>query len=436
MAATSGISRKSATDADYYDYPMKAMPDKAADDDSIYQELPVTYDNAYEIMHPLQLSTSTAKQTSSDCSTVSQREVKTEKKSAGNKMCLCILVTLIIVVLAAIACFTVLFVKVTAMESKYEGPRNNSLQEEMIGDAIRQFQEDNSHLNQLLEQNMQQQSQTFKALWEELDRISTQFSAVSCHSLPPSSPSGYYLVGNSSVPVYCHMSLPCDGVTGGWMRVAALNMTDTSQQCPSGFKEPELNDLNIRTCVRSSSNAGCSSINDLLYLSQTNIQYSSVCGRVRGYQIGTTNAFRGYHYWSHGIDSEYVDGVSITRGNHPKHHVWTFAAALDKSGSQVQNDNRQSYCPCQTTNHTLLDSPPFVGNDYFCDSGNEVYTTGEYGFQSEPLWDGSGCACCTHPPWFHKQLPQPTTDNIQVRVCKDESTNEDIAIQLVEIYVR
>ena len=122
MAATSSISRKSATGAGYYDYPMKAMPDKAADDDSIYQELPVTYNNAYEIIHPLQLSTSTAKQTSSDCSTVSHREVKTEKKSAGNKMCLCMLVTLIIVVLAAIACFTVVFVKVAALESKHEGP--------------------------------------------------------------------------------------------------------------------------------------------------------------------------------------------------------------------------------------------------------------------------------------------------------------------------
>ena len=366
----------------------KSATDTYQDDDYIDQELPLNYNNAYEIIPAHRPSTSTAKQTSSDCSTILHREVKTEKKSTCTTTCVCKLATFILVMLAVIACFTVVFVRVAALESKYEGPQNNSLQqslEEMFGDAIRKFQEDNSHLHQLLEQNMQQQSQTFLALREQVDQISTRFSAVSCHTLPPSSPSGYYLVRNSSVPVYCHMSLSCGGVTGGWMRVAALNMTDTSQQCPSGFKEPEPNDSNIRTCVKNSSNGGCSSINDLLYLSKTNIQYSSVCGRARGYQIGTTNAFRGYHYWSHGIDSSYVDGVSITRGNHPKHHVWTFAAALDKSGSQVQNDNRQSYCPCQTTNHTLLDSPPFVGNDYFCDSGNEVYTTGEYGFQSEPL---------------------------------------------------
>ena len=289
-------------------------------------------------------------------------------------------------------------------------------------------------------------TENLQTLQEQVNHISNQFSAVSCHALPPSSPSGYYLVRNSSVPVYCHMSLSCGGVTGGWMRVAELNMTDTSQQCPSELSEYNSlnnNSLNIRTCVRNSSNSGCSSINDLLYLSKTNIQYSSVCGRARGYQIGTTNAFRGYHYWSHGIDSAYVDGVSITRGNHPKHHVWTFAAALDKSGSQLQNNNRQSYCPCQTATQNdppTHNTPPFVGSDYFCDAGNEVYTTGEYGFQSEPLWDGSGCACCTNRspslPWFHKQLPQPTTDNIQVRVCKDESTNEDIAIESMEVYVR
>ena len=191
MAATSApimkqdlsVSSKSATDAGYYDCRMEAKGSVYSTDDCIYQELPVTYNDAYDIIPPRQLST--AKQTSSDCSTVSQREVENEvKKSAGNKMCLCMLATLIIVVLAAIACFTVVFVKVAALKSKYEGSQSEA-------------------------------TFSIKALQEEVDRISDQFSAVSCHSLPPSSPSGYYLVRNSSVPVYCHMSLSCGGVTGG-----------------------------------------------------------------------------------------------------------------------------------------------------------------------------------------------------------------------------
>ena len=46
-------------------------------------------------------------------------------------------------------------------------------------------------------------------------------------------------------------------------------------------------------------------------------------------------------------------------------------------------------------------------------------------------------AASTTPPWFYKQLPQPTTDAIQMRVCRNEDAdNEDIAIEMIEIYVR
>ena len=40
-----------------------------------------------------------------------------------------------------------------------------------------------------------------------------------------------------------------------------------------------------------------------------------------------------------------------------------------------------------------------------------------------PLWDGEGCgpinACCqlNNPPWFCTPLPQPTTDDIELRLC-------------------
>ena len=60
-----------------------------------------------------------------------------------------------------------------------------------------------------------------------------------------------------------------------------------------------------------------------------------------------------------------------------------------------------------------------------------------------PLWDGAGCGsqstCCSfnNPPWFYKQLPQSNTNDIEMRVCRDEGTaNEDFAIEVVEIYVQ
>ena len=83
--------------------------------------------------------------------------------------------------------------------------------------------------------------------------------------------------------------------------------------------------------------------------------------------------------------------------------------------------------------------------DYFCDTGLETFESGnQRGFnRDDPLWDGAGCGptstCCNFntPPWFYKQLPQLTSDNIEMRLCLDSSTTEeDIGIQIIEIYIQ
>jgi hypothetical protein len=82
--------------------------------------------------------------------------------------------------------------------------------------------------------------------------------------------------------------------------------------------------------------------------------------------------------------------------------------------------------------------------DYFCETGRNGDNWPIDGqFYSEPLWDGIGCGagngCCTFnaPPWFYKQLPQPTTDDIEMRVCTDEErSTEDVAIEVIDIYVQ
>ena len=252
-----------------------------------------------------------------------------------------------------------------------------------------------------------------------------------CTILPPSSPSGYYWVraiDGSAVRVYCDITRSCGGVTGGWMRVTELNMTNSSHQCPSGLREH--NDSNIRTCVKSEALAGCSSV----IFSNPNIAYSKICGRVQAYQINSTNAFRGRS--DADIDSAYVDGVSLTHGT-PREHIWTFAAALD-----VQGSSRSSLCPCNGTLEYETRSPDFVGIDYFCDSGTQFYSlsTQNQFYSRRPLWDGENCgeyACCAfnNPPWFHKEL-QPSTSDIEIRVCRDEEGfNEDIAIELIQLFI-
>ena len=64
-------------------------------------------------------------------------------------------------------------------------------------------------------------------------------------------------------------------------------------------------------------------------------------------------------------------------------------------------------------------------------------------YRDDPLWDGAGCGplntCCSfnNPPWFLKQLPQPTTDDIEMRVCRDQLVNdENVAIEVIEIYIQ
>ena len=95
----------------------------------------------------------------------------------------------------------------------------------------------------------------------------------------------------------------CNG-TPGWRRVAFINMTDTSYNCPNGLN---LTSYSKRTCGRS--HATCTSTT----FSVGGLPYRRVCGRIRGYQYGSTSAF-GYASQPHNIDSYYVDGVTLTYG--------------------------------------------------------------------------------------------------------------------------
>ena len=69
----------------------------------------------------------------------------------------------------------------------------------------------------------------------------------------------------------------------------------------------------------------------------------------------------------------------------------------------------------------------------FCDTGSaDNFQHIFYG--DDPLWDGAGCGpnnnCCdlNNPPWFRKQLPSTTTDNIEMRFCREAAPNEDTPI--------
>ena len=170
-------------------------------------------------------------------------------------------------------------------------------------------------------------------------------------------------------------------------------------------------------------------------------QYDQVCGRIIGYQLGTPNAFGGSGVIGapQSIDSYYVDGVSITHGS-PRQHLWTFAGGLEEI--LVDFDYPNFTCPC--VNGSTADTPSFVGQNYFCETGITRWN-GSYLFwpNGDPLWDKQRCgptsSCCTFnsPPWFNVQLSSPTTDDIEVRICGNTGIrNEDSLMQLMELYVK
>ena len=143
----------------------------------------------------------------------------------------------------------------------------------------------------------------------------------------------------------------CNG-TPGWRRVAFINMTDTSYNCPTGLN---LTSYSKRTCGRShtTDDGGCSSTT----FSVGGLPYSRVCGRIRGYQFGATSAFQ---YYTRGIGSYYVDGVSLTHGGAgSRQHIWTFAAGVTEVDTRFLSER----CPCDTHNYDRV--PVFVGDDFF-----------------------------------------------------------------------
>ena len=248
-----------------------------------------------------------------------------------------------------------------------------------------------------------------------------------------SATSGQYLIktNEGEKSVYCELEKEIKG-NKGFVRVAHLNMSVPGTKCPRNLTFRQ--DGTIKTCQRGQAEPGCSST----FFSTFGIRYSKICGRIRGYQWSTPNAF----YWFlrnpyYTIDDLYVDGVVLTYKNNTKRqHIWTFAGALDPIGRYIS-------FACQCTNKDVTVSfftPSFVGEDYFCETGakdsyryNTLYT-------DDPLWDGQGCSekdtCCERGQWFCKDVPKTNSD-IELRLCGNEHrSNEDTPLEIIELYVK
>ena len=476
-------------------HPMTTAPAKSAR--SFYSEYSmVALDNVHSTVNDGDLQQQPA-ETDMETGKRNSKAADTEKQEHGTTGCktafICSLITIAaVVIIALIACVAFLFIKVGELEAETASLQPGELaaldssimgQLQQISDSIERINNLNDSINhhfsvsltdlkrelsevdQIQANRTQQLNVSVEMHYQQLDlntetTIETNFLQLtdnitkiesktellinylqigqssqdiplsSCADIVGLSPSGYYWVmtsNGSAVRVYCDMTRSCGGVTGGWVRVAYLDKTDSSQNgiCPSGLKEEIF--LLKHTCIRDDTSAGCSSVRFTTH----DLNYSKVCGRITALTSGALDGFMRTNDTD--INGTYVDGVSLTYGA-PRQHIWTFAATFSEA-------NRMLSCSCNNSNTAGTPPPEYVGNDYFCDTRFR-----ESGVDRDlVLWQGTDCtssnACCSfnNPPWFYKQLPQPTTDDIEMRVCRDEeggSSGEDVLIQSAEIYIQ
>ena len=245
--------------------------------------------------------------------------------------------------------------------------------------------------------------------------------------------SGYYRI-NDNHWTYCNMTeitgdgfIPtCAGVGGGWRRIAHVNIS-AGGDCPTGWVNG--NHSGVSFCYGVDVANNCSSV----IFSTNEISYQRVCGRARGYQKGFTFGFAGYHVSNQTIDGYYANALSITYSN-PRQHLWTYAAGLYDNFEGVAN------CPCAVGGGRT--APPFVGTNYYCESGNTNRNDLSAYYLNDPLWDGSGCitsTCCDVPtqPWFYRELNETTTSDIEARICGSSSFRVgSLLIDQLQLYIQ
>ena len=197
-----------------------------------------------------------------------------------------------------------------------------------------------------------------------------------------------------------------------WRQIVHIDMTDSDHkaQCPYTLCTEFGEQIG---CYKS----GCSAL-------QFNItgDYTHVCGRVSGYQLGNTTGFK--FVGQIGVDpintsTPYADGVLITSNNYQE-HLWAYVA-----------DTTKQRCPCGGAN--LVPEP--ISNWYHCN----VEKRTEIGWDN-PLWDKCDTAkyngCCKGRKmhgWFYRNITQPI-NSIEVRWCAPEDGH--IVTDILQIWVQ
>ncbi len=141
-----------------------------------------------------------------------------------------------------------------------------------------------------------------------------------------------------------------------------------------------------------------------------------------GYQDGAPDAFR-----TLSIDGVYVGGVSLTHGQSPLNTSGHLLMHLMRLGlvapaQDLTSPTLELYLYSSVKTTSVIQE----ADTHMVLSSTLMIQSGMRGYQY---------TCCefNNPPWFCKQLPQPTTDDIELRLCGNEDTNdEDTLLKLLK----
>ena len=197
---------------------------------------------------------------------------KYKSKSEGSArarrlVCLALVVVALVLLAALIACLVITIVVVSPLKSEIKSLQQHTQQvnetsmkrsdifASMFQSLSMLFKASLFQVNHtLLNLSLLQENNIQELIYNlQNSGLLITFPAASCALIllfAPSLPSGDYWIkssNGSAVRVYCDMTRSCGNITGGWMRVAELDMTDTAIQCPSNLELRS--DGNSRTCI-------------------------------------------------------------------------------------------------------------------------------------------------------------------------------------------
>jgi len=209
---------------------------------------------------------------------------------------------------------------------------------------------------------------------------------------------------SAAFEVVCDM----DTSGGGWTRIASYDFSVDA--CPGLWAAHGSEPL----CYRNTP-----SIGDAISATfpSLGVTWSEVLGSFRARQYHTMDAF-GQDRSDYSVEEMYVDGISVTVGAPgSREHLFTLAVG-------ITTQNETSYaCPSQTGPA----AQSFVGSDYLCDSGNTDSSWTNIWYARD-IFVGQ---------WFEVDRGVSSTEEVEARLMSNQdSNNEDVGVEWMELYVR